>query len=457
MGRKEVPMRTTTKRSLKIVSLALLAAINIFGIALLARDDRGRAAEATGDSAEHEKAVKDVMRLRMMRVQEATYIATHVVLEEDDPGRGDVFVRRGPVLILGREGDAMLGLTTQCTASILCPNYSFLDPSESAGPEIVHGAIRLEDRHQSRSFGAYPVANEMNWNYSGDDWGWTQQSKSTFLRELYPSRYWTGDHRVLWNCTRSVPSITVEPLGDNDLAFVRIPVIDGIELSSLQLDRPRDAVNGLLGELQKLGGLFGRNFTVECEECVALRKRVRLTEDPLFLKIARIAPIAGALLGYREAARVVAALVEIAWEMAQGAERLQRVVQSCRELEALAWAETGLRVELIPADTTVVRGDLITHRGMSLRLAHIRSSDEKGADTLRQLLSEAWQNGLHVDAVVERHDYAGVAIVHLIVRESVRYLNLTIVRRGAAEAYRHPETLATADLYDLLKLSERPR
>lgn len=149
---------------------------------------------------------------RINRLERSVVRYDHWVYEEDF-GSDDILKRDSHLVVLGREGDTLVGLTTQCGVNFRYPRYAYADPSEADEvPDYVAGIIALEmPGGTGRDYYLVQHETDLNNELVFAPYG---RFVSEFLRPMGVTvQFWK---ELLESGDRAV----ILPVGSNDLAFV---------------------------------------------------------------------------------------------------------------------------------------------------------------------------------------------------------------------------------------------
>lgn len=437
----------------------LMGGVLIVGLAFNLRAPSNAVAQ---DKKAHEEALRDVVLARVNAIPGALAMLRHTAYEDDGLLVGDLLEARAPVLIVGQDGDRMIGLTTQCAASFRFPSYSLFDPGEIGEPELVAGIAELTLSGSRPQTFRFLVRPDMDWKYPGiesPDNGIAMFFDLSFPvlpdRDIPTGLRSTATHidrLKQWHALRRArPMLDVEPLGDHDLAIVSFPAIPGTR--SLSLDRPKEKIIKLIKEMP-FAQMLGRDFFVRCEECLGKTEGANQKGLKPPMQGARLARIACWLLGSEFFP--VAIAMEILPTMVHLADEAVTAHQGGKELTLMAAkGHLGLVLDLTRQEVIVRSGHVLEVNKQTLRLAHIRSKRPGAKEVLSALIASAKHEGKRVVAIVESVAFDGQMIAHLVVAETATYLNLSLVQSGDAEAYQHRESLKSHRLYSLMKVQER--
>jgi len=415
------------------------------------------------DKRAHEEALRNVVLARVNAIPGALGTLRHTAYEDDGFLVGDCLEARAPILILGQEGDRMVGLTTQCAVSFRFPAYSLYDPGEIGEPELVAGIVEITMPGSPGQVSRFLVRSETDWKYPGIES--PDNGIANFLEISFPSHPDRDiptslrstaahiDRLKQWHTLRRAhPMLDVEALGDHDLAIVSFPAIPGAR--TLGLERPKEKMAKLLKEVP-FAQMLGRDFFLRCDECLAKTEGAQQKGLKLAMKGAMLARIACVLLA-PEFLPVVAIASEVLPMMIQLVEEMIAGMEGGKELTAMAAkGQLGLVLDLTGQEIVVRSGHVIDVNGHTLRLAHIRSKRPESKEALSSLLARAKRDGKRMVAIAESIAFDGQMIAHLVVPETATYLNLSLVQSGDAEAYQHREPLKSCRIYSLMKLQER--
>lgn len=421
---------------------------------------------AHADEAAHKEAFKDLVPAWVNLVPGALTTVSHRGYNRTSFYRQDTHhLRQGTMVILGNDGNRLVGLTTQCAVNFKFPNYSLIKGAASGEPTFTAGILSLT-LPGGNAASNYLVARETDWTYLQDpSGGFDAFIDSTFpepphVREEFPAAWVESaihfDKLRQWHALRrEKPMVEVEPLGNHDLALVYFPAIPGIR--TLGLEKPREKILALLKEMP-FSSMLGREFFVRCEECTALVEGHPIAQTPTYVTLLRFARLACLLLApqFSPAIGIAAGAGEMLPAILDAVEDLSRGMHGVEDLNKLTAAGMlGTMLDLTDQELEIVSGHLILVKDYRLRLAHIRAKNSDAKEALSKLIEVARKQRHHVFAVIERSTYNGEAITHLIVPETHTYLNLSLVQSGSAGPYEHREALKTAKLFSLMRLQEK--
>jgi hypothetical protein len=236
------------------------------------------------------------------------------------------------------------------------------------------------------------------------------------------------------------------------------------EARTLGLREPERIVEELLRELDKLGGMLRRELLVHCHVCVSRIDKAKLA-TPLtpWGALLELAPFAAGLVGADAAVRLAlyegdrgyrsfTAAFNVFSEVSREVRDLQKFLKENQSL--------GKPYYLDPAAVRVTGGDSfeatdMLGRRVRARLAHVISKEPEARRHLEGIVRGAAASGRLLVAVPDGVDYRGAAHCHVLVgrpdelaaaaRDFSRlssfvldgYVNLVMVRQGAASAFDH--------------------